>query len=209
MERARIARELHDVSSHYVRVMVVQAAAGRDLFDSHPERAREALGAIELAGREALGELRRLLSVVREPDGDEPGELRAPQPGLDRLAALADQVRGAGLDVRLDLDYPERSLPPGIDLSAFRVVQEALTNALKHADASAAEVEIRQAGGRLELCVTDDGSGRERDVNGAAGSGLAGMHERVMLLGGRFTAGPRPEGGFAVRASIPLDGAPR
>jgi signal transduction histidine kinase len=209
LERARIARELHDVISHNVSVMVVQAAAGRDVFDSHPERAREALGAIELAGREALGELRRLLSVAREPDGDARDELRAPQPGLERLSALADQVRGAGIDVRFDLDLPERSLPPGIDLSAFRVVQEALTNVLKHADASAAEVEIRQAGGRLELRVVDDGSGRDRDGTGAAGSGLAGMRERVQLLGGRFTAGPRPEGGFAVRASIPLDGAPR
>jgi len=209
LERARIARELHDVISHNVSVMVVQAAAGQDVFDSHPERAREALGAIEFAGREALGELRRLLSVVREPDGDARGELRAPQPGLGRLPALADQVRSAGLDVRLDLDYPERSLPPGIDLSVFRVVQEALTNVLKHADASAAEVEIRQTGSRLELCVTDDGSGRAREGNGAAGRGVAGMRERVQLLGGRFTAGPRPEGGFAIHASIPLDGAPR
>ena len=206
-ERARIARELHDVISHNVSVMVVQAAAGRDVFASHPERAREALGAIELAGREALGELRRLLSVVREPDGDGRGELRAPQPGLERLGALADQVRGAGIDVRLDVDYPERSLPPGIDLSAFRVVQEALTNVIKHAHASAAEVQIRQAGSRLELCVVDDGDGRE--VDGAAGNGLAGMRERVLLLGGRFTAGPRPEGGFVIRASIPLDGVGR
>jgi signal transduction histidine kinase len=209
LERARIARELHDVISHNVSVMVVQAAAGRDVFDSHPERAREALGAIEISGREALGELRRLLSVVREPDSEAPGELRAPQPGLERLTALADQVRGAGLDVRLDLDYRERSLPPGIDLSAFRVVQEALTNVLKHADASAAEVEIRQAGNRLEICVVDDGSGHARDGNGAAGSGLAGMRERVQLLGGRFTAGPHADGGFAIRASIPLDGGPR
>ena len=209
LERARIARELHDVISHNVSVMVVQAAAGQDVFDSHPERAREALGAIELTGREALGELRRLLSVVREPDGDAGGDLRAPQPGLGRLPALADQVRSAGLDVRLDLDDPERSLPPGIDLSVFRVVQEALTNVLKHADASAAVVEIRQTGSRLELCVTDDGSGRARDGNGAAGRGVAGMRERVQLLGGRFTAGSRPEGGFAIRASIPLDGVPR
>ena len=209
LERARIARELHDVISHNVSVMVVQAAAGRDVFDSHPERTREALGAIELAGREALGELRRLLSVVREPDGEARAELRAPQPGLDGLGALADQVRGAGLDVRLDLDYPERPLPPGIELSVFRVVQEALTNVLKHADASAAEVEIRQTGGRLELCVADDGSGRARAANGAAGNGLAGMRERVTLLGGSFAAEERPEGGFAIRASIPLDGAPR
>jgi len=209
LERARIARELHDVISHNVSVMVVQAAAGRDVFDSHPERAREALGAIELAGREALGELRRLLSVVREPDRDAGGELRAPQPGLDRLPALADQVRGAGLEVRLDVDYPEHSLPPGIELSAFRVVQEALTNVLKHADASAAEVEIRQAAGRLELCVVDDGSSRAHDGDSGAGRGVAGMRERVQVLGGRFSAGPRPEGGFAIRASIPLDGAPR
>jgi len=165
------------------------------------------LGAIELAGREALGELRRLLNVVREPDGEGRGELRAPQPGLERLGALADQVRGAGIDVRLDVDYLQRSLPPGIDLSAFRVVQEALTNVMKHAHASAAEVQIRQAGSRLELSVIDDGNGGE--VNGAAGNGLAGMRERVQLLGGRFTAGPRPEGGFAIRASIPLDGVAR
>jgi signal transduction histidine kinase len=203
-ERARIARELHDVISHNVSVMVVQAAAGRDVFSASPERAREALGAIERAGREALGELRRLLSLVDPPDAEAAGAVPAPQPSLERLDALVDGMRAAGLDVRVDLDGELGVLPPGIDLSAYRIVQEALTNVLKHSSASATGVQLRRTGTHLELDIVDDGEGSEAAV--AGGRGLIGMRERVQLLGGELAVGPRPEGGFAVRASIPIGG---
>jgi signal transduction histidine kinase len=134
--------------------------------------------------------------------------LRAGEEGGD-LRSLVRRLAGAGLPVELEVEGRARELPAEVQLCIHRVAQEALTNVLKHADASAAEVEIRQAGNRLEICVVDDGSGHARDGNGAAGSGLAGMRERVQLLGGRFTAGPRADGGFAIRASIPLDGGPR
>src|SRR5262249_26543083 len=153
-EQARIARELHDVLSHNVSVMVVQAAAANDVFDSQPERAREALTSIEATGRDALAELRRLLGVVR---GDGAGY--APQPSLDRLDELVDQVRSAGLDVAVTIEGEPRELPTGIDLSAYRVVQEALTNTLKHAKASQAEVWLRFRPDGLDVDIRDDGVG--------------------------------------------------
>src|SRR3954452_11230185 len=140
LEQARIARELHDVISHNVSVMVVQAAAGGDIFDAQPSRAREALVSIEATGREALSELRRLLGVIRTDDDDDPGASLAPQPGLEQLTRLLDQVRGAGLAVSLTIEGPRPPVPPGVDLAAYRIVQEALTNTLKHADASEAGV---------------------------------------------------------------------
>ena len=140
-ERARIARELHDVISHNVSVMVLQAAAGADVFATHPERSREALGSIEAAGREALAELRRLLDVVDAPDGERAG--LAPPPGLSRLPELVDRVRATGLDVSLTVTGAGRALPAGIDFSAYRIVQEALTNTLKHGHAATARVDLR------------------------------------------------------------------
>jgi signal transduction histidine kinase len=196
-EQARIARELHDVIAHNVSVMVVQAAAGGDVFDSQPAQAREALASIEHTGREALTELRRLLGAVRADGG------KVPQPGLERLPALLDQVRAAGLDVDLATEGDARQLPLGVDLSAYRIVQEALTNALKHANARRAEVVLRYSEGELTIDVIDDGLGATD--NGDPGHGLIGMRERVSLYDGDFAAGPRPEGGFAVSARFPLE----
>jgi signal transduction histidine kinase len=195
-EQARIARELHDVIAHNVSVMVVQAAAAGDVFDSQPEKAREALGSIEHTGREALTELRRLLGAVRTDDG------KVPQPGLERLPALLDQVRAAGLMVDLATEGEQRQLPVGVDLSAYRIVQEALTNTLKHANARHAEVVLRYSDEELAIDVRDDGRGLTN--NGDQGQGLIGMRERVALYDGDLAAGPRAEGGFAVSARFPL-----
>jgi signal transduction histidine kinase len=207
-ERARIARELHDVISHNVSVMVLQAAAGADVFATHPERSREALGAIEAAGREALAELRRLLSVVDAP-GDEGGPL-APPPGLTRLPELVERVRATGLDVSVTVTGDERELPAGIDFSAYRIVQEALTNSLKHGHAATARVDLRFGARMLDVEIVDDGTAAARaDARAGGGHGLIGMRERAAVFGGELEAGPRSQGGFAVRASIPLDGASR
>jgi signal transduction histidine kinase len=199
-ERARIARELHDVISHNVSVMVVQAAAGNDVFATRPERARDALGSIESIGREALVELRRLLGVV-SPDDDADGARFAPQPGLARLPELLDQVRAGGLRVELTVQGEPRDVPAGVDLSAFRIVQEALTNTLKHARASRADVWLRYTDASLDVEVLDDGSAA---APVGQGRGIVGMRERAAMLGGELAAGPRPAGGFRVRARMPL-----
>jgi signal transduction histidine kinase len=196
-EQARISRELHDVIAHNVSVMVVQAAAANDVFDSRPERAREALRAIEASGRTALAELRRLLGVVRGDGAD-----YAPQPGLDRLDELVAQVRAAGLAVAVSVEGAPRPLPTGIDLSAYRVVQEALTNTLKHAHATRADVSLRYGSDELDVEVRDDGSGAGNGDGG--GRGLIGMRERVTAFGGSLVAGPAGTGGFAVEARFPL-----
>ena len=194
-EQARIARELHDVLAHNVSVMVVQAAAANDVFETQPQRAREALRDIERTGRSALTELRRLLGRVRHTDF-------APQPGLSELDALVDGVRAAGLPVTLRIEGPLGDLPAGLDLSAYRIVQEALTNTLKHADASRAEVGVRRTPTTLELEILDDGVGNGTGEIG--GHGLIGMRERAALVGGEVETGPRPGGGFQVRARLPL-----
>jgi signal transduction histidine kinase len=201
-EQARIARELHDVIAHSVSVIVVQAAAADDVFDEHPDQARAALRSIESAGREALGELRLLLAGVQT--SDEPAQ---PQPGLDRLDDLAEQLRASGLDVALHREGDDaRVLPAGVALSAYRIVQEALTNTLRHAAASRADVTVRTDATMLVLDVLDDGSG---PVGASVGSGrgIPGMRERATMLGGTLDAGPRPEGGFRVHASLPLERA--
>jgi signal transduction histidine kinase len=207
-ERARIARELHDVISHNVSVMVLQAAAGADVFATHPERAREALGSIEAAGREALAELRRLLSVVQAPAGEEPD--LAPPPGLTRLPELVERVRATGLDVSVTVTGDDRALSAGIDFSAYRIVQESLTNTLKHGHAATARVDLRFGEGMLEVEIVDDGTAAaQANARTGRGHGLIGMRERAAVFGGELQAGPRSGGGFAVRASIPLDGASR
>jgi signal transduction histidine kinase len=193
-EQARIARELHDVLAHNVSVMVVQAAAANDVFETQPQRAHEALRDIERTGRSALTELRRLLGRVRQTDF-------APQPGLSELDALVEGVRAAGLPVTLRVDGSLDDLPAGLDLSAYRIVQEALTNAIKHAGASAAEVLVRRTENEVELEVVDDGAGPSGN---GRGQGLIGMRERASLLGGEVKAGPQPGGGFRVRAKLPL-----
>jgi signal transduction histidine kinase len=201
-EQARIARELHDVISHNVSVMVVQAAAGADVFDAEPSQARSALTSIEATGREALSELRRLLGVIRTDDDAD--ALLAPQPGLERLGALLEKVRDAGLPVELTVEGARSPLPPGLDLAAYRIVQEALTNTLKHAEASQASVTVRYGAGELTLDVVDDGDGAAANGAPGGGRGLVGMRERAALYDGSIGAGPRPDGGFAVSARFPL-----
>jgi signal transduction histidine kinase len=181
--------------------MTVQAAAAGDVFETHPGRAREALGSIEATGREALTELRRLLGSVRPP---EDASSFAPQPGLARLDALIEQVRSAGLEAELTIEGEPREIPAGVDLSAYRIVQEALTNTLKHAQASRANVLVRFGHGVLDVGVVDDGRGTTRDMS-EGGHGIIGMKERVALVGGDLWVGPAPGGGFAVHARIPLD----
>ena len=200
-ERATIARELHDVIAHSVSVMTVQAGAARLLLDEEPLRARESLIAVEETGRQALGEMRRLLGILR---GDEHETHLAPQPGIADIDALVEHVRAAGLPVDVVVDGEPKPLSPGVDLAAYRVVQEALTNALKHAGAARARVSIRYGTSALELAVANDGRARG---NGRSGHGLVGMRERVALYGGEFEAGPRDGGGYVVRASLPLDAA--
>ncbi|MDT0443807.1 sensor histidine kinase [Streptomyces johnsoniae] len=198
-EQARIARELHDVIAHSVSVVVVQAAAADDVFDERPDQARSALRAIESSGRATLAELRRLLAVVR-PEPDE----RSPQPGLDRLGELAEPLRAAGLPVSLTVRVPG-PLPAGVEVSAYRIVQEALTNVLRHARARRVEVTARADGDVLEVEVTDDGAGAGVHAGARGGFGLVGMRERAAVLGGTVAAGPRPGGaGFRVHARLPL-----
>jgi len=197
-EQARIARELHDVIAHSVSVMVVQAAAASDVFEKQPERAREALRSIEESGRSALTELRRLLGVVRSREQGS----REPQPGLGALPELLEQVRATGLEVELELAGELDGLPTGVDLSAYRIVQEALTNTLKHAQASRARVRLSRRPGELELEITDDGASSGEKA--AAGHGLIGMQERAALLGGVLEAGPAADGGYTVKARFPL-----
>jgi signal transduction histidine kinase len=198
-ERATIARELHDVIAHSVSVMTVQTGAARLLLDEDPPRARESLVAVEETGRQALGEMRRLLGILR---GDEHETRLAPQPGISDLDALVEHVRAAGLPVDVVVEGEPKRLSPGVDLAAYRVVQEALTNVLKHAGAARAQVSIRYGVTALELAVTNDGRLRR---NGRGGHGLVGMRERVALYGGEFEAGPRDGGGYAVRATLPMD----
>jgi len=202
-ERARIARELHDVIAHSVSVMVVQAGAAAEMLKRAPERAAEPLESVQETGRQALVEMSRLVGLLRD-DGEELG--LAPQPGVSELDALVAQVREAGLPVDLRVEGQPRRLPVGIDLSAYRVVQEALTNALKHAGDARAEVLLRYCPDALELEVRDDGPGLAGGPSG--GHGLVGMQERVNVFGGDFDAGPRPGGGFEVRARLPLEAAP-
>jgi signal transduction histidine kinase len=197
-EQTRIGRELHDVIAHNLSVIVVQAAAANDVFDSRPDLAREALHEIESTGRGALGELRRLLGAV---SGGK--TVFAPPPGLEQLDSLVAQVRAAGLEVVLTVEGSPRALPTAIDLSAYRVVQEALTNTLKHARASRVGVDLHFTGDALAIAVRDDGRGN--GGGGGTGSGLIGMHERVVTYGGTLQAGPAPGGGFAVEARFPLE----
>ncbi|KQX69771.1 hypothetical protein ASD06_01720 [Angustibacter sp. Root456] len=206
-ERSRIARELHDVIAHSVSVMGVQAGAARMLMDRRPDAARAALLEVEATARSAVEELRRLLTVLRD-DGSA-AEGLAPQPGLGQLGELVAQVRAAGLDVTLDASEAAQELSPGLDLVAYRIVQEALTNALKHAGA-ATLVTVRAAEDELRIDVTNGAPqpGRRGDpLPEGARHGLIGMRERVQLYGGRLVAGPSPDGGFHVRAVLPTDEA--
>jgi signal transduction histidine kinase len=234
-ERARIARELHDVVAHSVSVMVVQAGAARRTLATSPGQATTALGQIESTGRQALVEMRRLLGLLRDGDGEDREAVAAltPQPSLDHLESLAAAAREAGLPVEVVVEGEPRPLPAGVDLSAYRIVQEALTNSLKHAGPARASIRLCYGREALEVQVSDDGPGPGAtpagggaglavvtvgpggvlSVSGArpapeGGHGLIGMRERVALFGGTLEAGPRPGGGYRVAARLPLDGGP-
>ncbi|WP_207770119.1 sensor histidine kinase [Frankia canadensis] len=222
-ERARIARELHDVIAHSVSVIVVQAAAGDDVFESRPDQARQALRSIEAAGRDALAELRRLLGAVRPDDGQPtralgPGavgsgtdEANRPQPGLARIDELAGPLRAAGLDVCISRVGRVRPLAAGVDVSAYRIVQEALTNTVRHARATRVGVTITYSADAVGIDIVDDGQGTGpggpasvlTDAAPGEGHGILGMRERANLLGGQLWAGPIRAGGFQVRADLP------
>ncbi|BCM68972.1 MULTISPECIES: sensor histidine kinase [Streptomyces] len=207
-ERGRIARELHDVVAHHMSVISVQAGLARFVFDSDPATARGALGTIADTSGEALEELRRMLQVLREEDPEAPE--RAPMPTLERLGELVDRVRAGGLPVDLAVEGTARPLPPGVELCAYRVVQEALTNALKHAGPAHARVELRYGAHELTVRVTDDGEGADpARVPTGSGHGLIGMRERAKLYGGTISAGPRFEGGYEVRLTLPTSAAER
>ena len=197
-ERVRIARELHDVVAHAVSVMVLQVGTVRHNLSAASED-HDLLTGVERAGRTALAEMRRLLAAMRR-EGDE-AEL-SPQPGLDGLDSLLDEVNRAGLPVELHVDGTPFPLPRGIDLSAYRIVQEGLTNALKHAHASDADVTVRYRPDELEIEVRDNGQGSA--TNGGLGHGLIGIRERVMIYGGRMTAGTSVDGGFILTTRLPL-----
>jgi signal transduction histidine kinase len=198
-ERARIARELHDVVGHSVSVMTVQTSAVRRLLREHQEKEREALQVVEQTGREALAEMRRMVGVLRRP---EEAPALAPQPSLQHLDRLVEHAREAGLPVELRLEGTPSPLPTGVDLTAYRLVQEGLTNALKHARAHQAEVLVRYGDGQVELTISDDGPGGGDGDKG--GHGLVGMRERISVYGGDLEAGPRPEGGYRLRARLPI-----
>ncbi|MBV9604413.1 MAG: two-component sensor histidine kinase [Solirubrobacterales bacterium] len=208
-ERTRIARELHDVIAHNVSVMVVQASAGEEVFDSDPARARESLSSVAATGRSALAELRRLLGVIRAEDDGVETAAYTPQPGIEYLDELVRQVQETGLSVELSVMGRPRVVPEGVGLCAYRIVQEALTNTLKHSQASAAQVSLRYVADAIELQVLDDGRGTAPAGNGGSGGhGLIGMRERVALFGGELTTRPRSAGrGYEVRARLPLEEA--
>jgi signal transduction histidine kinase len=216
-ERGRIARELHDVVAHSVSVMTVQAGAARRTLAASPDQAAAALGQIESTGRQALVELRRLLGLLRDGDQQDVAAL-APQPGLDHLESLTAAAREAGLPVEVTVEGDPRPLPAGVDLSAYRIVQEALTNSLRHAGPARAQVRIRYGREDLEVQVTDDGNGVESAVGrrstdsdrsdrwpDRSGHGHIGMRERVAMFGGTLETGVRPGGGYRVAARLPLD----
>jgi signal transduction histidine kinase len=215
VERARLARELHDVVAHHVSVMVIQAGAAQSSLPPDAAAASQSLEAIRETGREALAEMRRMLGLLRSQEaaagGDGPEGARAPQPGLADIAALCDRTREAGVNVTTRIEGEARRLPAGIDLSIYRVVQEALTNALRHGGpGTSARLRLAYEPAMLTVEVTDDGRGVpavgsvERPRQGI-GHGLVGMRERVILFGGHLETGPLPRGGYRVLARFPLD----
>jgi signal transduction histidine kinase len=201
-ERARIARELHDVVSHAISVTVLQARGARRTLGHDEGQVRLALDAIELTNTAALSDMRRLLAVLRDTEdaGSVGGEPHAPQPTLDQLESLVDQVRASGVPVKLEIVGQRLSVPPGVDLSAYRIVQEALTNVIKHAGPASATVTLTFGPDALDVLIRDTGAGGR--VNGT-GHGLIGIRERVAVVGGEVVAGPGDRGGFTVDARLP------
>jgi signal transduction histidine kinase len=198
-ERSRIAREMHDVVAHHLSMMVVQAEGGAVAAGRDPAKAEAVFDAIGAAGKQALTEMRRLLGVLKQ---DGPAAL-APQPGADEIAELVEGVRSAGLDVRLAVAGDPPELPPAVGLTAYRLVQEALTNCVRHSGATAVDVSLRYRPDAVELAVVDDGTGGTAETR-PGGHGLVAMRERVALVGGTLDAGPAPDHGWAVRATLPL-----
>ena len=210
-ERARIARELHDVVAHNVSVMVVQADGAAYVLDTAPDQTRQALETISSTGRQALTEMRRLLGVLRSEDGT--ASEYVPQPSVEQLTDLVEQVRGTGMTVDFSVEGTPRPLPSGVELTAYRIVQEALTNTRKHGGPHVgATVKLTYGEGALMLLAEDDGRGSPEEMyeGGGAdgmGHGLIGMRERIGMVGGRLEAGPRSGGGFRVCAELPFRGA--
>ncbi|MEU3254132.1 histidine kinase [Streptomyces sp. NPDC006997] len=219
-ERARIAAELHDVVTHNVSVMVIQAGAARKVMDTAPERSKEALLAVEAGGRAAMAELRNVMGLLAAPDTGRPGHPghpgglggRAPdtpadglepQPGLDQLDALVERVRAAGTPVTVTVSPRPGPLPPGVELAAYRVVQEALTNTIRHAPGAAASVSVGHSGDLLEIEVTDSGAAHDAPAREGTGRGLIGLRERLAVYGGELTAGPTLAGGYRITARVP------
>jgi signal transduction histidine kinase len=200
-ERLRIARELHDVVAHSMSIIAVQSGVGAHVLDSQPEEARKALAAVEATSRQALAEMRRLLGVLRQEA--EPSGSLTPAPGLAEVDALAADVARAGARVKVRIEGTRPELPLGLDLSAYRIVQEALTNVVRHAGPATARVRIRYAPDTVDIEVVDDGRGP--GTGRAGGHGIAGMRERAALYGGSLDAGPLPGGGFRVAASLPVE----
>ena len=205
-ERTRIARELHDVVAHDVSVIAIQAGAARAVQATRPEVAAQALGLIETTARETLIELNRLLGVLRANNGATAD--RRPQPGISQLPGLVEELRAAGLEVDARVEGEARPLSPAVDLSAYRILQEATTNVLKHARARRVDIRVRYAETMLALDVRDDGAGDGRDPAASSGHGLIGMRERVALFGGKLHAGRNRAGGFSVHARLPLTPSP-
>jgi signal transduction histidine kinase len=203
-ERARIARELHDVVTHAVSVMVLQTGAARQIMTKDEQRVRELLELVETSGRSALDELRRMLDVLSDHDLDAP---LSPQPDVSEIPSLVQQVRQAGMDVELRIEGHPREVSGGVAIAAYRIVQEALTNVLKHADGAPSHVLLRWHDVAIELEILDDGSpNHDGNRNAPAGRGIVGMKERAAMYGGILDAHPGPERGFLVRARIPLEG---
>ncbi|MFC5145038.1 sensor histidine kinase [Streptomyces aureoversilis] len=209
-ERARIARELHDVVAHNVSVMVVQADGAAYVLDASPDQAKQALETISGTGRQALAEMRRLLGVLRTEEGTTEGGDYVPQPDVEQIGDLVEQVRGAGLPVQYEVEGAPRPLPSGVELTAYRIVQEALTNTRKHGGPEAgASVRLTYFDDGLGLLVEDDGRGAQHELYEAGGAdgmghGLIGMRERVGMVGGTLDAGPRPGGGFRISVLLPV-----
>ncbi|MEU3874383.1 MULTISPECIES: sensor histidine kinase [Streptomyces] len=209
-ERARIARELHDVVAHNVSVMVVQADGAAYVLDASPDQAKQALSTISATGRQALAEMRRLLGVLRTEESGESGGEYVPQPDVERIGELVEQVRTAGLPVDFTIEGAPRPLPSGVELTAYRIVQEALTNTRKHGGPDVgASVRLTYFDDGLGLLVEDDGRGAQQELYEAGGAdgmghGLIGMRERVGMVGGTLDAGPRPGGGFRISVLLPI-----
>jgi signal transduction histidine kinase len=201
-ERLRIAQELHDSVAHNISLINIHAGVALHLFDEHPQQARDALATIKQSSKEALVELRSILGLLRRADEDAP---RAPTPSLTHLDELVARSNAAGLDVHVDLDADVEHLPRDVDLAAYRIIQESLTNVARHADRPDAIVRVRAVDGALDVEVLDEGSGTRRAGDlPSGGNGIAGMRERATAIGGTFDAGPRPGRGFAVHARLPI-----